>query len=123
MRCMANELSLSISATQTKNGVTYAKNFSGLLITVTGDTPVSQIASIGTSDETLSLGDISSLGYIVLKNLDATNYIEVGYVSGTYFGKLKAGETCALRAGAGLTAIHVKANTAPCLLDSLIFPN
>jgi len=119
---MANELSLSGSASETKNGATYSATYTKT-VTVSGDTPVSTVQSIGTSDETLSLGEISSLGYLIAKNLDATNYLEIGYTSGTYAIKLKALEFCIFRVGSGMTAIHAKANTGACLLQYLLLPD
>jgi hypothetical protein len=119
---MANELSLSGSASQTKNGATYSQSYTKT-VTITGDTPVAAVQSIGTSDETLGLGEIATLGYMIAKNLDATNYIEIGHTSGTYSIKLKALEFCIFRVGAGMTAIHAKANTGACLLQYLLLPD
>lgn len=119
---MANELTLTISASETKNGATYSASYNGT-VTVSGNTPISNVQSIGTVDESLDLGDISSLGYIIAKNLDATNYLELGHTSGTYEIKLKPGEFCAFRVGSGMTAIHAKANTAACLLQYLLLPD
>ena len=119
---MANELSLTISASETKNGVTYALDFNRT-VTVSGNTPVSIVQSIGTSDETLALGEISSLGYVIAKNLDATNFLEIGHTSGTYSVKLKALEFCVFRVGSGMTAIHALANTGACLLQYLLIPD
>ena len=119
---MANELSLSGSASETKNGATFAATYTKT-VTVAGDTPVSLVQSIGTADETLSLGEISTLGYMIAKNLDATNFIEIGHTSGTYSIKLKALEFCIFRVGSGMTAIHAKADTAACLLQYLLLPN
>jgi hypothetical protein len=117
---MADELSLAISATETKSGVSTEKSFTDNF-DVSGIPFISAIQAIGTSDETLQLGDVASLGWLVMKNTDATNYVEIGYTSGTYFAKLKAGEFCAFRAGAGLTAIHAKANTGAINLEYVLF--
>ncbi len=92
-------------------------------ITITGDTPVSVVQSIGTSDETLALGEIATLGWLIAKNLDATNYLQLGHTSGTYSIKLKAGEFCSFRVGSGMTAIHALANTGACLLQYLLLPD
>lgn len=119
---MANELSLTISLSEVKNNITTERSFSDQF-DVAGDALISAVQNIGTADETLSLGDVSAIGFIFLRNADATNYVEIGYTSGTYFGKLLAGEYCVLRAGAGLTAIHAKANTAAINLDYVVFSN
>jgi hypothetical protein len=79
------------------------------------------VQTIGTSDETVTLNaDLSALGYIFAVNLDATNYVELGYTSGTYFGMIKAGEACAFRAGSGLSTIHAKANTGACDVEFFV---
>jgi hypothetical protein len=119
---MSQELSVALQVTESKNTVSYSKNFNAT-VDVSGNTPLANIQSIGTSDGTLDIGGIGTLGYLVLKNLDATNYLEIGYTSGTYFAKLKPGESCVFRAGSGLTAIHAKANTAACLLEYLLLPD
>ena len=119
---MASELSLVASASQTKNGATYSASYTKT-VDVSGNTPVAAVQSIGTADETLSLGEISSIGWFIAKNLDATNFIEIGHTSGTYSIKLKAGEPCSFRVGSGMTAIHAKADTAACLLQYLVLPN
>lgn len=113
---MANEGNLRINATFTKDSTSLSRSLTDTF-DVSGTPAIINIQSIGTSDETLTVGDVSSLGYIVCKNRDATNYLELGYTSGTYFAKLKAGEICAFRAGSGLTTIHAKANTAACDLE------
>src|SRR5438552_17367532 len=105
---MAGELTLSVSVSQVKNGITFAKTWNDVF-DVTGNTPISNIQNIGLTDETLDLGDISALGFIAIKNIDTTNFVSIGYTSGTYFAKLKRGEFVVFRAGAGLTAIHAKA--------------
>ncbi len=119
---MANELSVTASASETKNGATFSATYTKT-ITITGDTPVSVVQSIGTSDETLALGEIATLGWLIAKNLDATNYLQLGHTSGTYSIKLKAGEFCSFRVGSGMTAIHALANTGACLLQYLLLPD
>lgn len=119
---MANELSLTITATETKNGVTFTKNFTKT-VTVTGNSPIANIQAVGTADETLAAGDAGSGGYIIVKNLDGTNFVELGHTSGTYNVRLKAGEIACFRAGTDLTTIHAKANTAGVLLEYLLLPD
>src|SRR5262245_53922502 len=72
------------------------------------------VVSVGTSEEDLTTGDIGTLGYIYVKNLDATNYVQWGPKSGgsmVAFGRLKAGESAILRLEPGITLRWV-ANTA-----------
>lgn len=70
------------------------------------------IVSVGTSDETLAKGDVATIGYIWLKNLGPTNYVEFGSDGTLYPLKLKVNEFALLRWNAA--ALHAKANTAAC---------
>lgn len=73
------------------------------------------------AEEALILGDVSSLGWVMLVNRDATNFVNVKTgTGGTVFAKLKAGEFMLLRFGSGVTAPFVQADTAACQLDVLI---
>jgi hypothetical protein len=72
------------------------------------------IIAVGTSEEVLSFGDIGTLGYVAFRNLDATNYVEIGpEASGALvsFIKLKAGNVAIMRLTPGIT-VRAKANTA-----------
>lgn len=117
---MAAELNLTISASETKNGVTFSSDFTGT-VDVAGNTPIFEVKSIATSDTVLDLGGISTIGFCVFKNLDATNYVEIGDNNTTYSLKLKALEFCVVRWNQA--AIHAKANTSAVLLQYLLIPN
>lgn len=72
------------------------------------------VASVGTSEEDLTTGDIATLGYLYMKNLDAANYVQWGPKSGgamVVFGRLKPGESAILRLEPGITLRWI-ANTA-----------
>jgi len=76
--------------------------------------------TIGTSEEAISFGDISP-GYVFIKNLDSTNYVEFGPESGgsmVVCGRLKAGEQCLFRLGGSVT-LRAQANTAD--VDCLVY--
>jgi hypothetical protein len=117
---MASELSLTIAFSYTKNGITLSKSFSGN-VTISGNYPIENTASIGTADETLALGDVSTPGWLYAKNLDSTNYITLGADGSSYFAKLKPGEPLLQRWNGA--AIHAKANTAACDLEYLLLPD
>jgi len=94
---------------------------SGATVTMTG-TRTSRIQqSIGfAAEEALQLGELSgALGYVMFKNLDATNYVEIlTGTGGVKFCKLLAGETAGpFRLGSQVTAPYAQANTAAVLLD------
>ena len=112
---MADELRVNASLSFSKDGATINKAYSKT-ITVTGDSYVSGVLSIGTDEETLTqLEDLGTPGYILLKNMDSTNYIEVGSTTGVYDIKLEAGEIALYRHNSA--TVYAKANTAACLLE------
>lgn len=70
--------------------------------------------TIGTSEESITFTDIATNGWCKLANLDTTNYVEWGFSTGVYGGKLVAGDECGpFRLNAGAT-LYLKANTAAC---------
>ena len=77
----------------------------------------SPIVSVGTSEEDMPVGDVVTLGWVVIQNLDAANFIKYGPKNAgsmVEFGRLKAGEMCALRLEPGITWTWI-ADTAACL--------
>lgn len=73
-----------------------------------------RVLSIGTSVETITFTDIATEGVLILKNLDATNYVVFGDTSATnLIGKLKPGECAVLRMNPAAT-LDMQANTADC---------
>lgn len=114
---MANELSLSINLSFLKSGASVSGNISDQ-VTVSGTKYTRVVQAVGTSDETMELGDITTPGYIMLTNLDATNYIQIGFNGSTYQMRLKAGESMLARNDAATW--HFLANTATCNLEITI---
>lgn len=95
---MADELSLTASIVFTKSTVRQSKTVNETLIDVGGNKYVSGVQAIGNAAEALTLGGLTSLGYCMLKNLDATNYIEVrDGADGADVVKLLAGDVAIFR--------------------------
>ena len=115
---MANE----ISFTQTLQG---AKAFAtrkvskSASVSMSGDDFVEGTQLIGTSAETIGLGDIGTPGFCQVTNLDAANYVEFGPDGTTWFVKTKAGETSTFRVTSA--AIYGRANSAACRVEFLVF--
>lgn len=112
---MSAELLLQASLKFSKGGAVVEANFPSTYFDVSGNFGNKEVQAIGITDETLNLGDIATIGFILLRNLDATNYITVGSDGTLYPLKLKPGEFFLGRWNAA--AIHAKANTAPCNLE------
>lgn len=70
--------------------------------------------SIGTGETTVSLSDLTTPGWCKMTNLDATNYVQWGFSTGVYGGRLEAGESALFRLDPGLASIFCLANTAAC---------
>jgi hypothetical protein len=94
---MADEIQMTARLYASKNGaylpsVTYTKS-----ATMVGTDMGSQTQVIGLTVETLDVPvDVTSPYKLLISNLDSTNYIELGFVSGTYTMRVPAGETLLL---------------------------
>ena len=94
-------------------------------VTTTGDHLQLAKHTIGTSEESITIASYitggEGPGFCHIYNSDATNYVQIGISTGAYFGKLKAGESACLRLDAGVTTLYLKANTAACKVEVLIY--
>lgn len=122
---MANEITVSAKLNVTKGSLSDSRSLSGSF-TLAADPPlkIGGIASIGTSShEALPMGDLTTAGWCYFKNLDGTNYVQIGTdVSSSFvpFLKLKAGEPAGpLRLGTN--APYAKANGANVALQYEIY--
>ncbi len=113
---MANEINASISLGVNKNGVVLNGGGSKTA-DMAGDQGITNVQIIGTGAEAIVLGDVSTIGYVAFKNLDPTNYVELGLentVITQNFAKLLAGDVTLIKASTA--TMYAKANTAPCNL-------
>ena len=116
---MANELRVTTKVNFSKGGAVVTRSFSQD-VTITGDAFTHGVQSVGTTEEELAQGaDVGTPGYVLIKNLDATNYVEVGSTTGVYDIKLLAGEVALYRHNSG--SVFAKSNTASCLVEYIIF--
>lgn len=115
---MSAELLVAASLKFSKGGSLFEANFPSTYFDVSGSVGNKQVQAIGVTDESLALGDVATIGFVMLKNLDPTNYITVGSDGTLYPIKLKPGEAFLGRWNAA--AIHAKATTAPCNLEYTI---
>ena len=75
--------------------------------------------TIGTTEETLPLGDVSSVGVVVIKNLDDTNFLEHSTTTGQRNHKITPGMFAIVQAKNN--NVYVKADTAPVEIFYWIF--
>jgi len=71
------------------------------------------VVSVGTTEETISFGDISP-GYVMMQNLDDTNFVDFGNATGDLDYTLEAGGGLALVKMKSGTTLYMKADTASC---------
>lgn len=121
---MATSLRLTLSAIV--NNGTYKDQFKpdALEVTLAAVGARKGVQTIGTSAETVTTGDVATLGWCFLQNLDATNFITYGPDSTGQvdFGRLKAGEWAAFRLEPGIT-LKATADTAACKMAVWILDN
>ena len=115
---MANELGVTVSLNFLKMGAKLNVSASDSF-NVTGDSFVNGVHEVGTSEEELvQLADLGTPGWCYVKNLDETNYVQIGTVTSEYCIRLLAGEFCLFRMDG--TSLFAKANTAVCLVQYAI---
>lgn len=120
---MAQEITSTVSLTATKGFLSVNRSTSNRIdmsgtSQYAGGAPSIPTTAGGTA---LVMDSVGTSGLSYFRNLDATNYVEIGVVvSGTFypFVKLKAGEACVLRLGTN--APYARANTAAVVLDYTI---
>lgn len=116
---MSDELKIGVVISFNKGGAK-ASRVENIDVDITGDAFNHDIQSVGiTEGELAQSADLGTPGFVFLKNLDSTNYIQVGSTTGVYDIKLKAGEIALYRHGSA--TIYAKANMAACLVEYLIF--
>ena len=78
---------------------------------ISGSNVVSDTQNIGTSVETLSFpSDVSGVGYILVKNLDDSNYITLGPTTEAMLIRINAGEIALFRISG--QPVYAQADTA-----------
>jgi hypothetical protein len=119
---MSAEIKATIGLTATKGELSLAVATTTKSIDMTGTTysDVGQI--VGTTYEALTIGsDVGTEGWTYFKNLDATNYVEVGVeVAAAFYPliKLKPGEAALCRLAVG--TVFARANTSSVKLRALV---
>ena len=109
---MANEITVQVTLSATKSGATVTGTCQ-LSENMAGGQFISNVQIVGTSNEALTLGDVSTIGYVFCKNLDEVNYIEVSLdtAQAQLVAKLLPGECCLFKPGT--ITLYAKANTDP----------
>ena len=110
---MASELSITGRFYYSKGGAIIDRQTGTTQFDISGTEIKTGVVSIATSDTTVTIP--SAPGYCYVKNLDATNFIQVGPDATNWFLKLKAGQWSIFPING--TALHAKADTSACNLE------
>lgn len=76
--------------------------------------------NVGTSEETLNVGDVTNEGVVLMWNLDDTNFVEVGVATGVYFGELQPQKLPMLIPLKSGQTVYLKADTAACEIQYVL---
>lgn len=117
---MAEELKTNFNLVYASGNDAFAIPSVNQLKDVAATHRIQSVQTIGTTEEALALGDVATDGgAFYARNLDATNYVEIG-LTGSYVIKLLPGEYCYL-SGVSSRALYAKANTAAVALAYSLF--
>jgi hypothetical protein len=119
---MANELTVTAGLRFAKGSgdaaLSITQNLSNTVDVSGTEAGNSLIQVVGTSAEAMAApSDVGTQGYVLLRNLDTTNFVTVSTDSAAHANpcvKLKAGEIAVFRANG---ALYLKADTAACRVE------
>lgn len=117
---MANEISASANLSVTLGGSTVSSTCNKIL-DIAGNEVLTHIDSIGTSDAALPLSSLDNVGFLLVKNLDTTNFVQISTGTGGSFaagviGKIRPG-LCWMGEPPSST-LYIKADTAACRYEA-----
>lgn len=116
---MANEITLSASISyEDSEDSSELLTLTDILASVASKKYIKHKQNIGTSEEAITLGEVTAPGWALFINRDETNFIslKVG-TAGAIFAKLKPGEFAFLRLGSGAQVPFAISDTASCQLE------
>lgn len=120
---MANEISIRITASQTSGGSTISIDNSDTISLGSGQVgKFSNTQNVGTSTEAILVPADDDISYIVIKNLDPTNFVLIDFATPAALMKLKPGEAMAIRpADSSAPVMYALADTAAVDIEVLCF--
>lgn len=116
---MANEISYSMQMSLNNGGLSDSFSSGSRSADQATALLIRNVQTIGTSEEALALGDIVTPGFAMFKNLDDTNFVEIGTTGFVPFVKLEPGQMCILPLAT--TAPYARADTAAVDLFYIIY--
>jgi len=121
---MANEISYTLQANLSNSGLIDNFSSGSLSADQANARMIRNVQQIGTTagGEALQMGDVTGNGIAIFKNLDDTNFVEIGRsISAAFeaFLRLLPGESALLRLST--TAPYAKADTSAVELDYRVY--
>ena len=111
---MAGEISVAASLSVTNGNVQFSRSVGGSAVDqTTAGGPAGGAVSIGITEEAKSFNDLTSEGWAIITNDDATNFVDFGFSTGVYGIRLLAGEFAMMRLKPG-AVFYCLADTAAC---------
>jgi len=112
---MANEIKITAGISVRKSNLVFEHIATTALSNMTGTGgPTPGFFIVGLVEESTVFPELTTEGWLFMRNLDATNYVQWGFSTTVYGGRIRAGETAGpFRMEPGLT-LFLKANTAAC---------
>lgn len=83
--------------------------------------PTPGYVTIGTTEEEVDFAELGTQGYVILQNLDSTNFVEWGFATGVYGGQIEPNEIAGPWRMKDGTSLFLKADTAACKMLILGF--
>lgn len=122
---MANEITVTTNLSAVKGNLSYSRAYTARVTMATARKD-GKVQTIGTAYEALTpAADLTTNGWAIFINLDATNYVEIGVeVAAAFYPavRLNAGESALFRAAQGVT-LYARANTAAVDLEWTLLHN
>jgi hypothetical protein len=121
---MADEIEVLVDVTLRNGNVENDFNPDTVIVDQSNARFVDKILDIGTSAETISFDDISTEGYVMLQNVDSSNYVTLGPDSGGQVNllKLDAGDVAVFRIDPA-AVLKATADTATVKLRVVCYEN
>ncbi len=122
---MANEITLSVSLKAINGDFTYNRKISGQQYDQAASGGNGGIQEIGfAAHEAIALGDVSTEGWILMRNIDDTNFVDIGVDVAAAFEpmiRMEPGEPCLFRnSKAAGTTLYAQADTGAVKIEFMI---
>ncbi len=114
---MANEVNISATLRYAKSPASASLSTS-YSADQTGTKYSAGVQIIGVTEESLDKNDVGTIGYLAVRNMDATNYVRLGATTTVYTIKLLPGKGCVVPWNGSTTFII--ANAAPVEVEYLM---